>query len=295
MKDRYKTKHGVEYAFQDPEVQAKIKAKNQMNFGVDWPMQNKEFHKIMHEHSTQTKKRNYFNDVILKYENIEPMFDENDFIKTTGSFYSLKWKCKHCGAEFQQEMFKYGFEPRCFICKPMLFNCASSNSEVDMFNFMQTICESKYDCINGDSLNWKLLENGRQLDIICKRKDTGTIDLAFEFNGLYWHQLNDSNHGYHLSKTLECEKLGIRLIHIWEDEWTNSNYIREFIAKILRDEHEQFDKDIIELDRSKYCMLNVPHNYKVIDILDPSIIMRHDSKGNTYMIEDCGKLICQKI
>lgn len=295
MRARYKEAHGVEHSFQNLDVQAKIKAKNQEKLGVDWPMQNKELHKIMHENSTQTKKRNYFNDVIIKYENIEPMFNENDFTATSGSFYSLKWKCKHCGTEFNQEMFKYGFEPRCFTCKPALINRTSSNCELEVFNFMKSINESKYECINGDPLNWKLMNNGRQLDIICKRKDTGTFDLAFEFNGLYWHQLNDSNHGYHLNKTIECEKLGIRLIHIWEDEWKNSFKVKEFIIKTLRDEYEIFNDDIIKLDRSKYCLLSIPHNYKVIDILNPSVMIRYDNKGNTYAIEDCGKLICQKI
>ena len=38
MRRRYKDKHGVEHAFQDPAVKAKINAKNQENYGVDWPM-----------------------------------------------------------------------------------------------------------------------------------------------------------------------------------------------------------------------------------------------------------------
>ena len=44
--------------------------------------------------------------------------------------------------------------------------------------------------------------------------------LAFEYNGIWYH---DEYHGrdrlYHLRKTLECERLGIRLIHVWSDDW----------------------------------------------------------------------------
>jgi len=45
--------------------------------------------------------------------------------------------------------------------------------------------------------------------------------LAFEYNGLYWHSsLQECMYpGYHLDKTLEAERLGIRLVHIWSDDW----------------------------------------------------------------------------
>lgn len=44
--------------------------------------------------------------------------------------------------------------------------------------------------------------------------------LAIEYNGLFWHsEANGKTSSYHLQKTIECEKKGIRLIHIFEDEW----------------------------------------------------------------------------
>ena len=57
-------------------------------------------------------------------------------------------------------------------------------------------------------------------------------NIAIEFNGLYWHSdciKEDVN--YHLNKTIACEKLGIRLIHIFEDEW---NYNKEIVKSKLR-------------------------------------------------------------
>lgn len=43
--------------------------------------------------------------------------------------------------------------------------------------------------------------------------------IAIEVNGTFWHSNNfNKNKKYHLSKSLECEKLGIRLIHIYEWE-----------------------------------------------------------------------------
>ena len=43
--------------------------------------------------------------------------------------------------------------------------------------------------------------------------------LAIEFNGLYWHSENFKSKNYHLNKTQKCEEKGIRLVHIFEDEW----------------------------------------------------------------------------
>jgi hypothetical protein len=46
-------------------------------------------------------------------------------------------------------------------------------------------------------------------------------NLAIEFDGLYWHSENSGgkNKNYHINKTHQCQKNGIRLIHIFEDEW----------------------------------------------------------------------------
>ena len=164
------------------------------------------------------------------------MFTEDDF--AAGNKQSeLLWKCKRCGAEFKQRMFRYGYEPRCFECMPLLTDRATSNAELKMFNFMCSIERSKYECVNGDILNWTTLKNGKQLDILCKRKDSGIIDLAFEFNGIYWHQLKVVGQRYHLNKTIECECLGIKLVHIWEDEWNeHQEETKRLITSILRDE-----------------------------------------------------------
>lgn len=44
--------------------------------------------------------------------------------------------------------------------------------------------------------------------------------LAIEFNGLYWHTArNGRGKDYHLGKTRACAAAGLRLIHVWEDDW----------------------------------------------------------------------------
>jgi len=50
-------------------------------------------------------------------------------------------------------------------------------------------------------------------------------NIAIEYNGLYWHSDKFSDKNYHLNKTVLCEKQGIQLIHIFEDEWIHKKDI----------------------------------------------------------------------
>ena len=45
------------------------------------------------------------------------------------------------------------------------------------------------------------------------------LNLAFEFNGVYWHNELRKEKNYHMNKTELCEGKGIQLIHIYEDDW----------------------------------------------------------------------------
>lgn len=61
----------------------------------------------------------------------------------------------------------------------------------------------------------KILRNAKEIDIFIPSKN-----IAIEFDGLFWHSYERKpDPDYHLRKTEECERKGIRLIHIFEDEW----------------------------------------------------------------------------
>jgi len=68
---------------------------------------------------------------------------------------------------------------------------------------------------NGQILNNKRnIINGYEIDIYLPE-----LNIAFEFNGLYWHNEVNKHKNYHMDKTNLCQKIGIELIHIWEDQW----------------------------------------------------------------------------
>lgn len=70
------------------------------------------------------------------------------------------------------------------------------------------------------------LLNGKELDILIPDKN-----VAIEFNGLYWHSEIFKNKNYHIDKTNECNKKGVTLIHIFEDEWENKKDIVKSMIK----------------------------------------------------------------
>ena len=62
-----------------------------------------------------------------------------------------------------------------------------------------------------------------ELDIYVPSKK-----IAIEYDGLIWHSEKfGKDKNYHLMKTELCEKQGIRLIHIFENEWINNREIVE--------------------------------------------------------------------
>jgi hypothetical protein len=96
--------------------------------------------------------------------------------------------------------------------------------------------------------------NGKEIDIYLPE-----LNLAFEFNGLYWHSELYKERIYHLNKTKECLEKGIQLIHIWEDDW---DYKHEIVKSII----------LNKLGKSKRifarkCEIKTPDNKEVRDFL----------------------------
>lgn len=75
------------------------------------------------------------------------------------------------------------------------------------------------------------LHNGLELDVYCPDKR-----VAVEYDGDIWHSeaYKENAETCQLDKTLACEKLGIRLIHIFSDEWESKQDIcKSIIASSL--------------------------------------------------------------
>lgn len=137
---------------------------------------------------------------IHKYEN----FDYS-FVDYKSAIIPVKIKCEK-GHTFFQKPCKHLNGHGCPYCTK---NVSSQEKEIkDYINSLG------FDVRTSDR---KILTDAKELDLIIPSKN-----IAIEFDGLYWHcEDKKPDKRFHLNKTIECNEKGIRLIHIFEDEWIN--------------------------------------------------------------------------
>jgi hypothetical protein len=104
-----------------------------------------------------------------------------------------------------------------------------SNSEKELQSFLKEITSSEI------IFNNRKLVKGFEIDIYIPE-----YNIAIEFNGLRWHsEAMGKTKEYHINKTNECEKQSIKLIHIFEDEWTYKKDIVKSRIKHLINKSER--------------------------------------------------------
>ena len=101
---------------------------------------------------------------------------------------------------------------------PFCREYGASKPERELISFVRQFA----DCTQGD----RSVIKPKELDCYIPSKS-----LAIEFCGLYWHSDTKVDRNYHKSKLDECNKAGVSLIHIYNDEWDNKRDICESIIK----------------------------------------------------------------
>ena len=170
----------------------------------------------------KTKLISTFNNIKKRCKNIvKPLFSLELFDSV--KYYNKKYpfQCLKCNATFEDTLYS-GKIPRCLICYPFIIK-STSNSEKEIAQFLQGILPNEEIQTNIRTM----LRDNRELDIYIPSKK-----IAIEYNGLYWHgELNGKDKNYHINKTMECNKKGVRLIQIFEDEWV---YKQEIVKNRLK-------------------------------------------------------------
>lgn len=60
------------------------------------------------------------------------------------------------------------------------------------------------------------------------------LRVGIEFNGVYWHSEKFREREYHYNKSVAAAGNGIRLLHVWEDDWLFKNdIVKEHILRVL--------------------------------------------------------------
>lgn len=146
---------------------------------------------------------------------LEIISTEDNLIKYKTVKDFVDFRCT-CGNIFYNSIFniqsRLKKDKRDCICKNMT---GVSNGEVEVREFINNLGIS--------TINNKYL-NGVSIDILCN-------NIALEYNGLYWHSDEFKDKNFHKNKTEKCLEVGVNLLHIFSNEWSNKRDIWESIIK----------------------------------------------------------------
>lgn len=208
---------------------------------------------------------------------------------------NVSFKCKHCGYIKTMRAVdwlchnSHGISKiySCEKCKPK----HSSKEEIELYKYISSIYK------NNIITNDRTILNGKELDIYLP-----DINIAIEYNGLYWHSdAIESDPYYHLNKSIECEKQNIRLIHIFEDQWIyDKENIKKIIFDIIKNPNILIYKSENILDRTLNPIFLLKDKKYIIEDIEYMFInknkalkrFKHVQDPNDYnKIYDCGKFI----
>lgn len=106
-------------------------------------------------------------------------------------------------------------------------HCARTNFSSDGEKALASWVGSVY---TGDVVrNARSVVQGHELDIYLP-----DLNLALEFNGLYYHSSKFRSETYHRDKTTDCVEKGVRLVHVWEHDWTDRmEIVKRMLSRVI--------------------------------------------------------------
>jgi hypothetical protein len=205
IKEKTLLKHGVNHIAKLKSTKDKIINTNINRYGVSTPILKPE-----NRHNVYNNRRELF---FEKYKDL-------NIINGYGS--DIIIHCDKCNSEYviNRALLSHRYlitENPCTNCNPIKQGVLISENMLREF-------------ITDLGLSFKpndrSLINPLELDIYIESKK-----VSIEYNGLYWHSSKYVNSNYHLKKTELCNDKGIKLIHIFEDEWV---YKRDIVKSRIR-------------------------------------------------------------
>lgn len=201
-------KHNKKWTLLLDKSKENLKLKNQEKYNVDYFFES-EKHLLVARQMKVEKIIETCNNNNLKFD-VE--FYEKLRNKTqSGKLKYIKYKilCLKCNKPF---LSNFAETPICRFCNPI---SSSTIQHVELRDFLK---ENSIDFIEND----RSLISPFEIDFLIQDHN-----LAIELNGNFYHaELSfGKDKNYHLNKSIQCNLKGIRLIHIFEDEWINKKKI----------------------------------------------------------------------
>jgi len=292
IKEANLEKFGVEHPMYLDEIKDKIRRTNLEKFGVRNPMQSEIVKNRLRDSNLEkfgvdnyTKTEEY--KVKAKQTNLEK-FGVDNYTKTEE--YKEKTKktnLERFGTQYtsQSEEFRrknFNIAQHLNYLQYLIgegvseFQCDCNKNhtfKIDIINFRHRsesnnpLCTECYPIGDSRSIKevelFKIIQSYYEGEIIQSYRDGMEIDiylpdlkLGFEFNGLYWHSNLYREKNYHWDKTRFFQEQGIRIIHLWEDDF---QFRKDILISQLKNILERSEDrilarkcQVIEIDSKKY-------------------------------------------
>ena len=167
----------------------------------------------------------YKNEVLIpKYKEI----CENDNLELLEfrNRFDCDVKCRKCNSIFNVKVLGYLTDETtknlCRTCHPIEWSIGPTKFEIEFSTFLNDLGVKYYK-------NCRSIITPNEIDFYLP-----DYNIGFELDGLYWHSEVYKDEKYHLNKTERCLEKGVKLIHIFEDEWIyKQDIVKSRIKNIL--------------------------------------------------------------
>ena len=216
--DKIKANNIIKYGVEIFTNREKSKKTCMEKYGVENPMQSKSIQDSMME----TKREIHYNSLVdfCFKNNLKLMTERENYIGYNWK-HKYKFCCLKCNYIFDSNVYNLN-SLFCERCDPD----KKKTLENDFFNFLTSLNPTPLITRHDRTILY-----GKELDFYLPEKK-----IAIELDGLYWHSENGGGilKHYHLNKFKGSMAHGIRLIHIFENEWRdNPELIKSIIKTIL--------------------------------------------------------------
>ena len=152
----------------------------------------------------------------------------------TKKHYVYTFTCDVCGLKFDGTLHSRDF-PFCRNCHPKQYrNVKFIKDENEVTKFVRSSVEEREIGEFCEKLGFDTVYNhkgligdtNKEVDIFIPN-----VNVAIEYNGLYWHSSKFNKRFEHRDKTNECIKNDVKLIQVFEDEW---KYKKRIVMNRLR-------------------------------------------------------------
>jgi len=248
-------KYGSKNVFQNEKIKDKIKESYIKNLGVDHPSKSVVIKKLikntnikLHNDPNYTNIDKRKNTNLNKYgvscvfqtkksyeskkNNIIKLYEKNGLLDIINKKYIVKCDKGHV-SEIDKSIFYNRIKLKtilCTTCNP-IGDYHKSGLETLFGDFIKNNYNGKIE--NNKKFSYK------EIDLYLDE-----LKLGFDFNGVYWHNELYKNNNYHLDKTEFFENIGIKLIHIYEDDWLyKQDIVKSRILNLLGKSNKIYARD----------------------------------------------------